>query len=121
MKTVKRKLKVDIWKNGCGADIGYRRHYIHFTGIKPQTDTECIICKNGTIGWENEQLVCRGECGTIYSKNTEFIYVTLKVDGKKYFMLPLYPITRRSKDQLRAAVNMALKEHNKGTGKRVVL
>ena len=28
---MKRKLKVDIWENGCGANVG--KHILHFTGI----------------------------------------------------------------------------------------
>lgn len=29
---MKKKAKIDIWENGCGANIG--KHVIHFTGIQ---------------------------------------------------------------------------------------
>ena len=32
----KKHTKVDIWENGCGADVG--KHIVFFTGIKPKLD-----------------------------------------------------------------------------------
>ena len=29
----------------------------------PEEDDECPMCKNGTLGREDDRLVCRGECG----------------------------------------------------------
>ena len=35
--------------------------------VKPLTsEDECPICHNGTLGLEEGQLVCRGECGNIW-------------------------------------------------------
>lgn len=37
MKKVNRKpSKVDVWSNGCGANVG--KHVIHFTGIMSETN-----------------------------------------------------------------------------------
>jgi len=37
-------------------------------GYFPLPDDECPLCKNGTIAFEEGELRCRGECGTIWRK-----------------------------------------------------
>lgn len=34
----------------------------------PMPDEECPLCKNGTVGFEEGELRCRGECGTVWKK-----------------------------------------------------
>ena len=37
----------------------------------PKPDKECPNCHNGTIGSENGQLVCRGECGNDFGPDKD--------------------------------------------------
>jgi hypothetical protein len=53
----------------CGYSVA-RREEEPKAQEQPEEGCECPNCHNGTIGLENDRLVCRGECGVVFPKSS---------------------------------------------------
>ena len=90
----KKHTKVDIWENGCGANVG--KHIVFFTGIKPRLNFN-----------QNQQFIKSLPLYISIFNSLEGTYVSLYYRKKITYISPLIYIANRQPKTLIDAVNLA--------------